>query len=194
MFLRTTAQLLHPAYVSDVLIRTQRFFFFRWALLTVSCYRSITHLSSENYFTATMLKVIVKHQCLFPLKCRMSCINASFQTERLPPGKSPHASCQKLANNRFRKKCSAFLKSFTVGVSLENKEQSCGLTSSHILFFFSSRFFPSGWGHKDEAEKVRFTPADESSKPSGTQSFKIIRCQIFFETFDISFETVCLYC
>lgn len=92
-------------------------------------------------------------------------------------------------------KSAQLFSSLSLSVSLENTEQSCGLTSNHILFFLEfTLFFPLSWGHKDEAEKVRFTPADESSKPSGTQSFKIISCQIFFETFDISFGTVCLYC
>ena len=76
-------QLLHPIHVSGVLIRTHSFSL--WALLT-SCYRSITRFSGENYFTVTMLGVIVKHQCLFRLKRRMCSPNASFQTECAPPG------------------------------------------------------------------------------------------------------------
>lgn len=75
-FMRTTAQMLHPIYVSAVLIESHRFLL--CAVLTC-CYRSIIGSSSQIYSTATTLKVIVKHCFFFQSVCR---INAPFQTER----------------------------------------------------------------------------------------------------------------
>lgn len=168
--------------------------FFRWALLTVSCYRSITHLSGENYFTATMLEVIVKHQCLFPLKCRVSRINASFQTEQFAAGEISTRQLPEAGRQQLQEKVLSFSQVFHCQRLWRIQNKAVDWPVTIFYFFFNSRFFPLSWGHKDEAEKVRFTPADESSKPLGTKSFKIISCQIFFETFDISFGTVCLYC
>lgn len=87
--------------------------FLLWALLT-SCYHSITCSTSEQLCWKWR-----QNSSAFSLWSDVRVLNASFQTECVPPGKSPRTSCQYLARQPLRKKCSAPLKSFSANVSGE---------------------------------------------------------------------------
>lgn len=131
-FTRTTAQLLHPAYASAVLIRTQLFSlgFIDRELLSLNHTPQRWKLFHSNYAGSNC-----KTPMPFSLEVPRVSYKRFFSNWTVCRRGNLHAPVARSWPTTASGKSAQLFSSLSLSASLENTEQSCGLTSNHILFF-----------------------------------------------------------